>query len=189
MYCPNTECSGKLCLHKKTFQILGRSGYQCPQCASVCQVRNIPFDDQINSLLLSCGRGVHTFEESPKSIEDVIGDVYCSGKYSFNRGMRISWRLSNNSEIHLWLWKVWSLVVCSQSSFYVTRARKDNKTGKPCLIFAEKRNLVPNKQLLLNVPLESSKHREKGLCVDNKVKETIGDVFCRTCRNDKCVYI
>ena len=35
--------------------------------------------------------------------------------------------LCNNSEIHLWLWKVWSLVVCSQSSFHVTRARKDDK--------------------------------------------------------------
>ena len=36
VYCPNTKCLGKLCLHKKTFQSLGRSDYQCPQCASVC---------------------------------------------------------------------------------------------------------------------------------------------------------
>ena len=42
------------------------------------------------------------------------------------REMRISWWLCNNSEIHLWFWKVWSVVVCSQSSFYVTRARKDD---------------------------------------------------------------
>ena len=42
------------------------------------------------------------------------------------REMRISWWLCNNFEIHLWLWKRWSLVVCSQSSFYVTRARKDD---------------------------------------------------------------
>ena len=46
VYCPNTKCSGRLCLHKKTFQSLGRSDYQCPQCGSVCQVRNIPFEDQ-----------------------------------------------------------------------------------------------------------------------------------------------
>ena len=39
----------------------------------------------------------------------------------------IHWRLCNNSRIHLWLWKVWSLVVCSQSSFYATRASKDDK--------------------------------------------------------------
>ena len=49
MYCPNTKCLGKLCLHKKTFQSLGRSDYQCPQCGSVCQLRIIPFEDQINS--------------------------------------------------------------------------------------------------------------------------------------------
>ena len=32
-----------------------------------------------------------------------------------------------NCKIHLWLWKVWSLVVSSQSSFYVTITRKDDR--------------------------------------------------------------
>ena len=50
-------------------------------------------------------------------------------------------------------------------------------------------NLVPNKQLLLNVPFRSTIYRKKELCVDNKVRETIGDVYCPTCRNEKCVYI
>ena len=27
------------------------------------------------------------------------------------------------------------------------------------------------------------------MCVDNKVRETIGHVYCPTCRNEKCVYI
>ena len=27
------------------------------------------------------------------------------------------------------------------------------------------------------------------MCVDKKVRETIGDVYCPTCRNKKCVYI
>ena len=85
MYCPNTKCSDKLCLHKKTFQSLGRSDYQYPQSASVCQVRNIPFEEQTNSFFLSFGPGVSIFEESPKSIQDVIGDVYCPGKYCSNR--------------------------------------------------------------------------------------------------------
>ena len=57
VYCSNTKCLGKLCLHKKTFQSLGRSNYQCPQCASVCQVRNIPFEDQRNSFFLSLEQG------------------------------------------------------------------------------------------------------------------------------------
>ena len=50
-------------------------------------------------------------------------------------------------------------------------------------------NLVPNKQLLLNVPFQSTKYGKKELCVDNQVRETIGDVYCPTCRNEKCVYI
>ena len=78
-------CFGKLCLHKKTFQSLGRSDYQCPQCASVCQVRNIPFEDQTNSFFLSFGAGVYFFEESAITIQDVVGDVYCHGKYCLNR--------------------------------------------------------------------------------------------------------
>ena len=81
VYCPNTKCFGKICLHKKIFQSLGRSDYQCPHCGSVCRVHNIPFEDQTNSFFLSFGPGVYNFEESPKSVQDVIGDVYCPGKY------------------------------------------------------------------------------------------------------------
>ena len=50
-------------------------------------------------------------------------------------------------------------------------------------------NLVPNKQLLLNVLFQSTKYRKKELCVDNKVRETIGEVYCPTCRNERCVFI
>ena len=85
VYCPNAKCLGKLYLHKKTFQSLGRSDYQCPQCASVFQVRNIPFEDQTKSFFLSFGARVYIFEESAKIIQDVIGDVYFPGKYCLNR--------------------------------------------------------------------------------------------------------
>ena len=81
VHCPNTKCLDKVCLHKKTFQSLGRSDYQCAQGASLCQVRNIPFEEQTNSFFLSFGQGVYIFEENPKSVQDVIGDVYCPGKY------------------------------------------------------------------------------------------------------------
>ena len=50
-------------------------------------------------------------------------------------------------------------------------------------------NLVPNKQQLLNVPFQSTKYRTEEFCVDNKVQETIGDVYCPTRRNENCVYI
>ena len=56
VYCPNTKCLGELCLHRKTFESLGRSDSQCPQCGSVCQVRTIPFEEQINSFFLSLGQ-------------------------------------------------------------------------------------------------------------------------------------
>ena len=75
----------KLFLHKKTFQHLGRSVYQCPQCVSVCQVENIALEDQTNFFFLTFGHGVYIFEESPKSGQDIIGDVFCPGKYCFNR--------------------------------------------------------------------------------------------------------
>ena len=48
-------------------------------------------------------------------------------------------------------------------------------------------NLVPNKQLLLNVPFQSTKYIKKKLCVDNI--KTIGVVYCPTCKNEKCGYI
>ena len=50
-------------------------------------------------------------------------------------------------------------------------------------------NLVPNEQMLLNVPFQSTKYRKKEICVDNKVQDAIADVFCPTCKDEKCVYI
>ena len=106
VYCPNTQCSGKLSMHKKTFQSLGRSDYQCPHCASVCRVRNIPFEDQTNSFLLSLGQGVYIFGETPNSVQDVTGDVYCPGKHRSNREK------------------------CESLDGYVTTPRSNNGCGK-----------------------------------------------------------
>ena len=49
--------------------------------------------------------------------------------------------------------------------------------------------MLPDQQLFLNVPFQSTKYRKKEFCVNNKVRETIGDVYCPTCRNEKCVYL
>ena len=49
--------------------------------------------------------------------------------------------------------------------------------------------MLPDKQLFHNVPFQSTKYKKKDFCVDNKVREAIGDVYCPTCRNKKCVYI
>ena len=45
----------------------------------------IPFEEQTKSFLLSLGQGVYIFEENPKSIQDVIGDVHCPGEFCLNR--------------------------------------------------------------------------------------------------------
>ena len=47
--------------------------------------------------------------------------------------------------------------------------------------------MLHDKKLLIKVPFQSSKCRKKELCVDNKVRVTVGDVYCPTC--PKCVYI
>ena len=49
--------------------------------------------------------------------------------------------------------------------------------------------MLHDKQLFNKVPLQSTKYRKKELCVDNKVRETIGDVYWPTRRNEKRVYI
>ena len=49
--------------------------------------------------------------------------------------------------------------------------------------------MLPHKQLFNKDPFQSTKYRKKELSVDNKVQETIGDVYCPTCRNEKCVYL
>ena len=42
--------------------------------------------------------------------------------------------------------------------------------------------MLLDKQLFNIVPFQSTKHGKKESCVDNKVRETIGDVYCPSCR-------
>ena len=39
--------------------------------------------------------------------------------------------------------------------------------------------MLPDKQIFINVPFQSTKYGKKELC--DKVRETIGDVYCPTC--------
>ena len=47
--------------------------------------------------------------------------------------------------------------------------------------------MLHDKQLFNKVPFQSTKNIKKQLCVDNV--KTIGDAYCPTWRNKKCVYI
>ena len=189
VYCPNTKCLGKLSFHKKTFQSLGRSDYQCLQCASVCQARIILFANQTNSFFLSFDQRVYIFGESPKSIQDVIGDVYYPGKYCSNREKCESlggYVTTPRSIYGCEKCRAWLFVykVPSMLQDHV----KTTKTDKRRLFLQKMVNLVPNKQLLPSISFPSTEYRKKQLCVDNKVQENIGDVYCPICRNEKCVY-
>ena len=68
-----TKCILQIfCVHRRTFQPLGRSDYQCPPCASIYQVRNSPSEEQTNFFVLLCNQGIDIFEGTRKSMEDVI---------------------------------------------------------------------------------------------------------------------
>ena len=82
--------------------------------------------------------GLHFWRESKINSRCHWRCVLSRRILSQQREMRIYWWLWNISEIHLWMWKVWSQVICSQSSFYVTRARKDDKNRQNTLFFARK---------------------------------------------------
>ena len=190
VYCPDTKCLGKRCLHKKTFQSLGRSDHQCPQCGSVCQVRNILFEDQTTSFSLSLGPWVYIFEESPKSVQDNIGDVYCPGKYCSNREKCESFVdcvATPRSIYACGKCEAWLLV--HKVPFMSPEHVKTTKTDKTRFCLLEKDELGTQQTIVTQCPFQSTRYRKKELCVDNKVQETIGHVHCPTCRNEKYVYI
>ena len=86
--------------------------------------------------------GLQIWRESRINSRYFWGCVLSWLKLFQRRELQIFWPLWNNSEIHLCLWKVRSLVVCSQCSFYVTRARKDHKNRQNTLFLCYKNELV-----------------------------------------------
>ena len=190
VYCPITKCWVRLCLHENTFQSLGRGDSQGPQCASVCQVRNFPFEGQRMSFFLSLGQGAYIFEGSAKPIQDVIGDVFCPGKYCSKREKceSLDGYVTNPRPIFA-CGKCGAWLFVHKVPFMLQEHVKTTKQTKYAFSLLKNDELVPTKQLSLNVPFQSTKYRRKQLCMDNKVWETIGDVYCATCGNEKCVYI
>ena len=54
------------------------------------------------------------------------------------------------------------------------------QTDKTRFFFAKKDELGTQQTIVTNVPFQSTKYRKKELCVDNKLREIIGDVYCPT---------
>ena len=143
-----------------------------------------------NPFFLSLGQGVYIFEESPKSIQDVIGDVYCPGKYCF--------KTENCESLDGYVTTTRSIYGCGKCGawlfipkvpFTLQENVKTTKRDKLRFYFVKKMNLLLDKQLLINVPFQSTKYKQKKKCVDKKLQKTIGNVFCPTCRKTKCVFI
>ena len=104
-----------------------RNARLCARCAIIfLKIKKILF-------LVAWSRGLHFWRESKINSRCYWRCVLSWQNLSQQREMRTNWWLCDNSEIHLWLWKVWSLVVCSQSSFHVTRACKDDKNRQNTL--------------------------------------------------------
>ena len=85
VYCPNTMSSYIFCVHRKTFQSLSRRDYQCSPGESMCHLRNSPFEERTISFFLKFVQRISIFEDIKKSIQDVIGDVFCPPYSNKNR--------------------------------------------------------------------------------------------------------
>ena len=70
VYCLITMCSDIHCLHKKTYQSLGGSDYECPQFSFTSQVRETTFEEQTSSFFMEYSQGIFVFESTKKSIQD-----------------------------------------------------------------------------------------------------------------------
>ena len=125
---------------KNFFNPSAEANYQCPQCASVCQVRNFLFESQRNSFFLSLGQGAYVFEENPKSIQDVIGDVYCPGKYCLKREkcQSIGGYVTITRSIY-GCGKCGACLFVHKSPFALQEHVKTTKTDKTRFVFARKR--------------------------------------------------
>ena len=159
MFCPRTEPLGKVCLHKETFQFLGRSGYRCVQSASVWQVRRILFEDQTNSFFLSFGQGVCNFEERPKSIQVVFEDTYSRGKCCFKREKceTLDGYVAAPKSIY-GCGKCGAWLFVHKVPFTLQEHRKTTITDKTRFSLLKMMNLLPQKLSFNNVSFELAKH-------------------------------
>ena len=117
--------------------------------------------------------------------------MHCPGKYCFNREkcesfdgyVTLSRSIYGCGKCGAWLF-------VHKVTFMLQEHVQTTQTDKKRFFFVKKKiNLLPNKELLLNIPFQSTKFTKKELCVDYKVQETIGDVFCSHCGKEKCVRI
>ena len=129
------------------------------------------------------------FEERPKLFLDVIGDVYCPCKYCFNREKcePLDGYVTTPRSIY-GCGKCGAWLFVHKAPFTLQEHVRTTKADKTRFFFEKKVKMLHDKQLFIIVPFQSSKYRQKNLCVDDKVRETFGDSYCQTCRNEMRLY-
>ena len=117
----------------------------------MCQVRNILFEEKINSFFLSLGQGVYIFEERPKSIQENIRDVYSPGEICLNR--------KKCESISVYVTTVRSIFGCGKCGawlfvhkvpFVLQEHLKTTQTDKTRFLLVKK--MLPDKELFIKVP-------------------------------------
>ena len=117
--------------------------------------------------------------------------MYCPGKYCLDREKceSIGGYVATPRSIFA-CGKCGAWLSVHKVAFTLQKHVKTTKTDKTRFFFSRKRwTLYPTNNYLFLSHFQSTKNRKKEMCVDNKVRETIGDVYCPTCRNEKCVYL
>ena len=103
-------------------------------------MRNIPFEDQRKSFFLSFGQGFHIFGDSPKSVQDVIGDTYRPVKYCSNgeKCKSIGAYVTTPRSIY-GCGKCGAWLFVHKAPFALQEHVKTTKTDKTRFLFARKR--------------------------------------------------
>ena len=84
VYYPNKMSSEKNCVHKKVVKHLVSTGFRCPDNPSLCHTRNVPFENQLSSFLLTSDQKEYILK--------------CCKKLNICSRFLLSWQLSCNTK-------------------------------------------------------------------------------------------
>ena len=130
------------------------------------------FEDQKNSFFLSPGQAVYIFEENPKSVQDVIGDVYCPGEFCLNREKckYFGGYVTTTRSIY-GCGKCGAWLFVHKVPFKLQEHVKTTKTDKTRYFFAKKRwDWYPTNKCYLMSHLNQPSMKRKE-CLENKVRD------------------
>ena len=177
VYCPNTKCLGKRCLHKKTSLISRQKRLSMPAVrVSVSGAQYSFWRSNKFLFLVAWPRGLH-FEENPKSVQDVIGDVYCPGKYCSNREKCESlggYVRSPRSNYACGKCGAWLFV--HKDPFMLQEHVKTTKTDKIRLSLLEKDDLGTQQTTITYCPISINQKIERKNCVRTTKYERLSEM-------------